>query len=1313
MRLLLALFLCLLPLAAAAQDADADRGFLTGLLERSLGGEGRIVRIDGFAGALSRTATIDQITIADTDGVWLTLDGVAIRWNRSALLRGAIEIDTLSAARIALPRLPVAAPNAAPAPEATPFALPDLPASVQIGEMAIDAVELGAPVLGQAATLSLTGAASLSGGAGDARIAAQRIDGPEATFDVLARYANDTRALTLDLSLQEAQGGLISNILSVPDRPSLALTLTGDGALDDFTARLDLSTDGAPRLGGDFALQSAVGGPMAFDVDLSGDVTALFLPEYAPFFGPDVQLTAQGAQGSDGALSLDQFALDTRSVRLAGQAALNSDGWPTLLDIEGGIADPDGVPVLLPTGGGDTTVGRADLQIAFDAADGDALRGLITLSNLARPELEADRIALTLDGTLQGTVDAIGAITTQLDLDATGLRFDDPALGQAVGDVVRGALTVDYVEDTPLDLRGLALNGATWALTGGATIDSLSEGFETTFDTALAAQDFAAFADLTDLDLTGAGDLALSGTAALGGFFDIAIAGETRDLGLGIAQADALLAGTTQLDLAARRDADGTFLDRLTLTNPALDADITATLQTGASQARYRLRLDDAARVTDAVSGPLDITGRADQAGDVWDVIARLTGPLDASADVTARVAPDRIALDLTAAIPDLGPLVPQLPGAAQLQAQAEGIGSDWTFDTTLNAPLDATAQVTGAYTGGTLAAQYDVAVPNIAPLAPGITGPLALNGDVSQVPEGWQFATTLAGPYRSTGTLSGAYTAAKLTADFDVALPNVAPLAPGVTGPLALDGSVEQTDSGWIVDTDVQGPYRSTGSLRAVQGADGLTARYGIQLPNVGALVPRLNGPAAVNGTARQVARGFDIAATLQGPAGTSAQVDGLVGNDGQLALDAVGQAQLGLANPFLEPRNIAGVADFDLTIDGPPALSSVAGRISTQGTRLAAPTLPLSFNDISGAVNLSGGRALLDLTAGVTEGGAFRITGPITLSGRYPAQIEVAINDVVASDPTLYSTTLDGAIRLNGALTGGARISGTVNVGETNVQVPSSGLSSFGSIPDITHIGATRPVMRTRDRAGLTDSGAGDSTGSSAAFPLDITVNAPARIFVRGRGLDAELGGNLRLTGTTADTISTGQFDLIRGRLNVLNKRFELDEGRVRLQGRFSPFLRFVANTTTSSGTASIIVEGPADDPTVSFTSVPEAPQDQVLAQIFFGRDISQLSAFQALQLASAVASLAGAGGEGIVSRLRGSFALDDLDVSTDDEGNTAVRAGKYLSDNVYTDVTVGGSDGPEVSLNIDLTPNITVRGSVGADSNTGVGIFIEKDY
>jgi len=33
--------------------------------------------------------------------------------------------------------------------------------------------------------------------------------------------------------------------------------------------------------------------------------------------------------------------------------------------------------------------------------------------------------------------------------------------------------------------------------------------------------------------------------------------------------------------------------------------------------------------------------------------------------------------------------------------------------------------------------------------------------------------------------------------------------------------------------------------------------------------------------------------------------------------------------------------------------------------------------------------------------------------------------------------------------------------------------------------------------------------------------------------------------------------------------------------------------------------------------------------------------------------------------------------------------------------------------VSINLDLTKNLTAKGTVGSDGNTGIGIFFEKDY
>jgi translocation and assembly module TamB len=211
----------------------------------------------------------------------------------------------------------------------------------------------------------------------------------------------------------------------------------------------------------------------------------------------------------------------------------------------------------------------------------------------------------------------------------------------------------------------------------------------------------------------------------------------------------------------------------------------------------------------------------------------------------------------------------------------------------------------------------------------------------------------------------------------------------------------------------------------------------------------------------------------------------------------------------------------------------------------------------------------------------------------------------------------------------------------------------------------------------------------------------------------LDAELGGRLTIGGTTANVIPVGRFSLIRGRIDILQQRFQLTEGVASLQGDFDPFIRLVATTETETGTViSIVVEGPAGEPEVSFLSVPELPQDEVLSQLIFGRDLQSISPLQAIQLASAISTLAGRGG-GALDNLRANIGLDDFDVSTDEEGTAAVRAGKYLSENVYTDVTVTSDGGTEVNLNLDLTDEITAKGSIDQDGETGIGIFFQRDY
>ena len=105
-RLILVLTLILWPLVAPAQD---DKGYLVTLLEENLSGAGRTVTIDGFSGALSSRAAIQHLTVADAQGVWLTLNGINLDWSRSALLTGELSVNELTADEIIVARKPITA----------------------------------------------------------------------------------------------------------------------------------------------------------------------------------------------------------------------------------------------------------------------------------------------------------------------------------------------------------------------------------------------------------------------------------------------------------------------------------------------------------------------------------------------------------------------------------------------------------------------------------------------------------------------------------------------------------------------------------------------------------------------------------------------------------------------------------------------------------------------------------------------------------------------------------------------------------------------------------------------------------------------------------------------------------------------------------------------------------------------------------------------------------------------------------------------------------------------------------------------------
>jgi translocation and assembly module TamB len=430
-------------------------------------------------------------------------------------------------------------------------------------------------------------------------------------------------------------------------------------------------------------------------------------------------------------------------------------------------------------------------------------------------------------------------------------------------------------------------------------------------------------------------------------------------------------------------------------------------------------------------------------------------------------------------------------------------------------------------------------------------------------------------------------------------------------------------------------------------------------------------------------------------------------------LSVKINGSAPLQIAERFLIERGTRtdGTLRIDATVTGSLASPNTDGLFSLSGATITDPLSNLRLTNVGGVAGLRGDTVSISQFSGqLRGGGTVSLGGTIGLSGGLPADLSITLRNATYGDGETIRTTLSGDLAVTGLLTGGPQISGNIDLVETDITIPET-LAGEADLLDVRNVNPDAETRKTlaRIQAVLPK---GDSAGPQAPVRVDITLNSPNRIFIRGRGVDAELGGSLRIVGPLNALQPVGSFNLIRGRLNILSKRLDLTEGRVALTGSLDPLINLVAQVNGDDVTGFIRLTGRASDLSLELESSPELPEDEILARVLFGKSITELSPLQIANLAAAAASLASGGGGGLADQIRQGVGVDDLDLVQDSEGNVAVRAGKYIQDNVYLDVQAGSAGG-EVSINLDVTDSLTAKGTVDTDGNSKLGVFFEKDY
>lgn len=1288
-----------LTFAGAQEDDSAEKGAFVRFVEDKISTPDRKIELGAIDGALSSDVRLASITVSDREGAWLRIEGVHLVWSRLALLRGNLDVDSLEAEKIEVVRKPLPAETVDPA-ASEGFALPELPVAVKIGRLAAPNVVLGAPVLGEEARLAVDASANLANGSLDADLAVRRTDSKPGELTLKAAYAAETKALDLDLKADEPADGVMATLLNLPGRPSVGLTLKGAGPLDDFAADLTLATDGVNRLAGRTTI-ARDGNGYRFGSALAGDLAALAQPDYALYLAGRSTLDLSGRVDDAGPIIIDKLALAAPVLTLQGSAALAADHFPTAIDIDGRLAGKDGA---LPLGGAGATTRLGEGRLRFSFGHDGAWSLELAAEGLSTPTFGAGALAINGRGAATDLADAQKRrIDFTLSGGSNGLSFTDAAVGAAVGGELSFSGSGRWAAGVPLTIDALKLATPTAeASFAGKVEDGRIEGQQT-----LLAPSLAPFSALAGRPLDGRIELAASGTLVpTTGAFDLTLDGEAGALSADIAQLDSLLSGATKLSGRVARDTSGLKLQNVRIANPALtltadgnhaleNTDVTATL-TLPDVGRVEPKAKGAAGLMLSVrgsGGPLDLTARLSSdrltlAGNALDNLGvDLTGRLDGAdfngkVDGTGRLKGKPLALSAGLKSAD--------DGSRRIEGLALSVAdSRITGDATINSD---------GLTTGRLA----IDSPDLSALAPLVLVDLAgrLSADVSLTPEnGRQAAQTKI----KAANLAVAGTRIA-SADVEATIADLLG-APKINGRFAAKGLATEAAS----VTSLDGTAKSEGNATAFTvRADGIAAP---QLTAAG-----LSGFAATASGRLDGNKVTLASAKLTGPAGFGAEANGVVPlSGGGLGVDVRANLPLALAQSFVATRGtrLTGTANATVKVSGSLASPDFSGRVTVSGASVADPLTTMRLDAIDVALQLTGDSVRIERATGTVKGGGrLSAEGSIGLSAGLPVDVRVTAARTRVTDGRIVTADLDASLALGGSMADGLKVTGKVDIARAEITVPEGG-SGAATLIEVRHKNTPADVNATLKRISKAAGDGRTKSGGGLSVGLDVAVNAPRQLFVRGRGIDAELGGHLTVRGTLDDVQPVGSFSLIRGRVLVIGQRISLTEGTVTLQGDLNPYLSLSATTTSESISVTATVEGYADNPSIVLSSTPELPQDEILARFLFKRSVSDLSALQIAQLAEAVTQLAGGGnGNGIVDRLRASVGLDDLDVNTDAQGNAAVTAGRYVTERVYLGVTAGEGGRSGVSVNLDITDDVKARAEATQEQSK-VGVYFEKEY
>ncbi|MBD0271274.1 MAG: hypothetical protein ICV73_05030, partial [Acetobacteraceae bacterium] len=428
------------------------------------------LRIEGLHGPLPAVAGAARVTLADADGVWLTIEGARLALDYSALLRRELRIEAVEAARVEVARPPLPSPAPPPEPrqpsEGVLPRLPGLPVAVALDRLNIERLEIGAPVLGTAAAFAIQGDARLGDGTLRAALDLRRLDAEgRAALDLRLSPTEDR--LHAEATVREGPDGLLPALLNQPGQPlALDLKLDGPASGAALDLRASLGSDLALAVGG--TVQAAPDGAAGADLDGTARLRALLPPDVAPL-AEEVWFSLRADLDADRRVTVDRLDLRVPAgvISATGRADLSTEALDFRVALD--LAEAGRFRPLVPETlqwravnaeariGGTFAEPTVDLQLRPDALGTGIPQADALLGPAPRLALRAALPGPRFDANLEGAAASLSARGSLADTIALGAQLSVPNLA-VLGAGSEGALEADLRAEGPRTDPDLSLH---------------------------------------------------------------------------------------------------------------------------------------------------------------------------------------------------------------------------------------------------------------------------------------------------------------------------------------------------------------------------------------------------------------------------------------------------------------------------------------------------------------------------------------------------------------------------------------------------------------------------------------------------------------------------------------------------------------------------------------------------------------------------------------------------------------------------------------------------------------------------------------